>query len=198
MISTRGRYAIRVLLDLAENDNGSYIPLKDIAERQQISKKYLEFIVKDLVSGGLLVGASGKGGGYKLLRKQIDLRPSFNTIERGRSFIALLEGYIEMQQLGLTVLHKLETIAANDKKIKDKDFPYTNIRKAYGRMLKAYQGIDEITNTEDLRRYDRQCDYVLAMQEAFITVQRGSGAHDCDVKLKRETNIENIKLVIGL
>ncbi len=136
--------------------------------------------------------------GYKLLRKQIDLRPSFNTIERGRSFIALLEGYIEMQQLGLTVLHKLETIAANDKKIKDKDFPYTNIRKAYSRMLKAYQGIDEITNTEDLRRYDRQCDYVLAMQEAFITVQRGSGAHDCDVKLKRETNIENIKLVIGL
>ena len=72
MISTRGRYAIRVLLDLAENDNGSYIPLKDIAERQQISKKYLEFIVKDLVSGGLLVGASGKGGGYKLLRKPED------------------------------------------------------------------------------------------------------------------------------
>ncbi|MBR2577014.1 MAG: Rrf2 family transcriptional regulator [Firmicutes bacterium] len=69
MISTRGRYAIRVLLDLAENDNGGYIPLKDIAARQEISKKYLEIIVKDMVSGGLLVGASGKGGGYKLLRK---------------------------------------------------------------------------------------------------------------------------------
>ena len=69
MISTRGRYAIRVLIDLAENDNGCYIPLKDIAARQDISKKYLEIIVKDMVSGGLLVGASGKGGGYKLCRK---------------------------------------------------------------------------------------------------------------------------------
>ncbi len=69
MITTRGRYAIRVMLDLVENDNGNYIPLKDIAERQEISKKYLEIIVKDMVAGGLLKGASGKGGGYKLLRK---------------------------------------------------------------------------------------------------------------------------------
>ena len=69
MISTRGRYAIRVMLDLAENENGSYIPLKDIAARQEISKKYLEIIVKDLVAGALVIGASGKGGGYKLLRK---------------------------------------------------------------------------------------------------------------------------------
>ena len=69
MISTRGRYAIRVLIDLAENDNGGYIPLKDIAARQDISKKYLEIIVKDMVAGGLLVGASGKGGGYKLCRR---------------------------------------------------------------------------------------------------------------------------------
>ena len=69
MISTKGRYAIRVLLDLAENDNGGYIPLKDIAERQGISKKYLEIIVKDMVLGGLVAGASGKGGGYRLTRK---------------------------------------------------------------------------------------------------------------------------------
>ncbi len=68
MISTRGRYALRVMLDIAENDNGNYIPLKDIAARQNISKKYLEIIVKDMVSGGLLTGASGKGGGYKLTR----------------------------------------------------------------------------------------------------------------------------------
>ncbi|MBO4686040.1 MAG: Rrf2 family transcriptional regulator [Lachnospiraceae bacterium] len=72
MISTRGRYAIRVLLDLAENDNGAYIPLKDIAERQSISKKYLEIIVKDMVTAGLLIGASGRGGGYKLSRKPED------------------------------------------------------------------------------------------------------------------------------
>ena len=69
MISTRGRYAIRVLIDLAEHDNGCYIPLKDIAARQEISKKYLEIIVKDMVAGNLIVGASGKGGGYKLCCK---------------------------------------------------------------------------------------------------------------------------------
>ena len=72
MISTKGRYAIRVMIDLAKNDTGSYIPLKDIAERQDISKKYLEAIVKEMVSGKLIVGASGKGGGYKLCRKPED------------------------------------------------------------------------------------------------------------------------------
>ncbi len=69
MISTRGRYAVRVMIDLAENGNDRYIPLKDIAARQEISKKYLEIIVKDLVAGGLIAGASGKGGGYRLVRK---------------------------------------------------------------------------------------------------------------------------------
>lgn len=69
MISTKGRYAIRVMIDLAEHDCGGYIPLKEIAERQEISKKYLEIIVKDMVAGGLLTGASGKGGGYKLCRR---------------------------------------------------------------------------------------------------------------------------------
>lgn len=72
MISTRGRYAIRVMIDLAENDDGNYIPLKDIAERQEISKKYLEIIVKDLVNGNFVSGVSGKGGGYKLLRAPKD------------------------------------------------------------------------------------------------------------------------------
>ena len=69
MISTRGRYAIRVMLDLAEHGNERYIPLKDIAARQEISKKYLEIIVKDLVAANMLTGASGKGGGYKLCRE---------------------------------------------------------------------------------------------------------------------------------
>ncbi len=69
MISTKGRYALRVMIDLAENGNEGYTPLKDIAERQGISKKYLEIIVKDMVAGNLLTGASGKGGGYKLCRK---------------------------------------------------------------------------------------------------------------------------------
>ena len=69
MISTKGRYAIRVMLDLAEHREEGFIPLKDIAERQGISKKYLEIIVRDLVQGELISGVSGKGGGYKLCRK---------------------------------------------------------------------------------------------------------------------------------
>ena len=72
MISTKGRYALRVMIDLAEQKTDSYIPLKDIAARQGISKKYLEIIVKEMVSGGLLTGASGKGGGYKLCRQPED------------------------------------------------------------------------------------------------------------------------------
>ena len=84
MISTKGRYALRVMIDLAEHDNGSFIPLKDIAERQEISKKYLEIIVKDMVAGGLIVGASGKGGGYKLCKKPGD----YNVGE----IIELMEG----------------------------------------------------------------------------------------------------------
>ena len=66
MISTKGRYAIRVMIDIAENSEGGYVPLKDIAVRQGISKKYLESIGKELVSGGVLMAASGRSGGYKL------------------------------------------------------------------------------------------------------------------------------------
>ena len=69
MISTKGRYALRVMIDLAEHREQDRVPLKDIAERQEISKKYLEIIVRDLVAGGLVKGASGKGGGYRLCRE---------------------------------------------------------------------------------------------------------------------------------
>ncbi len=69
MISTKGRYALRVMIDIAEQNSDNYIPLKDIAQRQEISKKYLEIIMKDLVRGGYLTGVSGRGGGYKLCRK---------------------------------------------------------------------------------------------------------------------------------
>ncbi|MBR3307925.1 MAG: Rrf2 family transcriptional regulator [Lachnospiraceae bacterium] len=68
MISTKGRYALRVMLDIAEQNSDEFVPLKDIAERQELSKKYLEIIVKDMVSGGLLAAASGRGGGYRLKR----------------------------------------------------------------------------------------------------------------------------------
>lgn len=68
MISTRGRYALRVMIDLAEQDSISYIPLKDIVERQNISKKYLESIMSVLSKNGLVDGVHGKGGGYRLNR----------------------------------------------------------------------------------------------------------------------------------
>ena len=94
MISTRGRYAIRVMIDLAEHDNGSCIPLKDIAARQEISKKYLEIIVKDMVAGGLLVGASGKGGGYRLCRKpeEYSVGEILELMEGSLSSVACLAG----------------------------------------------------------------------------------------------------------
>ena len=66
MISTKGRYALRVLVDMAEHQSEGYVPLKEIAERQEISEKYLESIVKTLVQGGILTGLRGKGGGYRL------------------------------------------------------------------------------------------------------------------------------------
>ncbi len=68
MISTRGRYALRILVDLAENRNDGYITLKEVADRQEISEKYLESIVKDLVKDGIIEGLRGKGGGYRLAR----------------------------------------------------------------------------------------------------------------------------------
>lgn len=67
-ISTKGRYAIRVLLDLAEHNNGEYIPLMDIAKRQDISEKYLESIVSVLSKNGYVRSLRGKGGGYQLAR----------------------------------------------------------------------------------------------------------------------------------
>ena len=63
MISTKGRYALRVLIDMAEHQTDGYIPLKEIAKRQDISEKYLESIVKSLVKGGVVEGMRGKGGG---------------------------------------------------------------------------------------------------------------------------------------
>ena len=68
MISTKARYALRVMIDLAQNQQDGYIPLKDIAARQDISEKYLEIILKALVKGKIRKGLRGKGGGSMLTR----------------------------------------------------------------------------------------------------------------------------------
>ena len=69
MISTRGRYALRVMLDLALDETGTYVPLDDIARREGMSEKYLESIIVSLSRAGLVKALRGKGGGYMLTRK---------------------------------------------------------------------------------------------------------------------------------
>ena len=76
MISTRGRYSLRVLADLAEHRSEGFIPMKDVAARQDISLKYLEKIMPLLTAARLVEGLHGKGGGYRLTRKPEDYRIS--------------------------------------------------------------------------------------------------------------------------
>ena len=84
MISTRGRYALRVMIDIAEHSDGSFIRLDEIAKRQEISEKYLESIVVALTRANFLLGLRGKGGGYKLTRL-----PSQYTV---KSILEVTEG----------------------------------------------------------------------------------------------------------
>ena len=84
LISTKGRYALRAVVDLAEHMSEGYIPLKDIASRQDISSKYLEAIIKTLVKEKIVVGMRGKGGGYKL-----NVPPADITVAR---ILCLAEG----------------------------------------------------------------------------------------------------------
>ena len=72
MISSKGRYALRVMIDLAEHPDEGYIPLQTIAARQGISEKYLESIISVLSKAGLVDGLRGKGGGYRLNRPAAD------------------------------------------------------------------------------------------------------------------------------
>ena len=69
MISTKGRYSIRILLDLAEHRNGGYIPMKEVAARQDISLKYIEKLMPALKAAGFIESVHGIGGGYRLARE---------------------------------------------------------------------------------------------------------------------------------
>ena len=72
MITTRGRYALRVMIDLAEHSGAGFVPMKEIAARQEISLKYVERIVPSLTKAKLLEGVHGKGGGYRLTKSPAD------------------------------------------------------------------------------------------------------------------------------
>ena len=91
-ISTRGRYALRVMIDLAEHNSGEYIPLTDIAGRQEISEKYLESIVSMLSKSGFLMSLRGKGGGYRLTR--LPEEPTHNWEELNAIFLGCLKSQI--------------------------------------------------------------------------------------------------------
>ena len=93
MISTRGRYALRILVDLAEARAESFVTLREIAERQAISEKYLESIVKLLVRADILEGLRGKGGGYRLARspEEINVLGVLRLTEGSLAPVACLE-----------------------------------------------------------------------------------------------------------
>ena len=93
MVSTRGRYALRVMIDLAEHNDGSFIPLKDIAKRQDISEKYLESVISLLVKEKYLEGLRGKKGGYRLTRKpeEYTVRSILQFSEKSLAPVACLD-----------------------------------------------------------------------------------------------------------
>lgn len=95
IISTRGRYALRVMIDLSQQDPDSYTPLKEIAARQEISEKYLENILKSLVTQGFILGLRGKGGGYRLTKspEEYTLASILHATEGSLAAVACLEDH---------------------------------------------------------------------------------------------------------
>ena len=93
LISTKGRYALRILIDMAEHQTEGYITLKAVAQRQDISEKYMEAIVKDLVRNKILTGVRGKGGGYRLCRspEQINVADILHFMEGSLAPVACLD-----------------------------------------------------------------------------------------------------------
>ena len=81
MISTKGRYALRVMVDLAEHREEGYIPLRTVAQRQGISQKYLESIMTTLSKAGFVDGTHGRGGGYRLVRSPEEEKSYFDKLE---------------------------------------------------------------------------------------------------------------------
>jgi Rrf2 family protein len=119
LVSTKGRYALRVMLDLAENGNGGLIPLKSIAERQCISLKYMETIMPNLIKAGLVTATHGKGGGYKLSRPadQYTVGEILRMSEGSITTVACLEnGYVCTRAdtcKTLPIWKKLDTLINN-------------------------------------------------------------------------------------
>lgn len=116
LISTRGRYALRVMIDLAEHNTGEFIPLMDIAQRQEISEKYLESILAALSKSGLLRTLRGRGGGYQLSRppEQYTLYSILQRTENSLSPVSCTEPGAACERAGecrtLPVWQKLQKL----------------------------------------------------------------------------------------
>ena len=119
MISTKGRYSIRVLLDLAEHRSGDFIPMKEVAARQDISLKYIERLMPVLKSAGLVESVHGIGGGYRLTKS-----PDLYTVG----------SILRVTELSLAPVSCLETDADNCP------------RKAYCRTLPMWEGLNKVIN----------------------------------------------------
>ena len=155
MISTKGRYALRVLIDMAEHQTDGYIPLKEIAKRQEISEKYLESIVKSLVKGGVVEGMRGKGGGYRLCKSP----DQFNSQNFG--FIKLPDQFTTGQILRL-MEGSLAPVACLEAGSSPCD------RAGECRTLSLWAGLNDVINKyldqytlADLLREDGDYDYVI-------------------------------------
>ena len=116
LISTKGRYALRVMLELAQGEPGECMPLPVIAQRQGISEKYLESIIAVLARAGLVEGQRGKGGGYRLSRELQDdsVGEIVRLTEGSLAPVSCLEGENTCpradQCLSLPVWEKLDTL----------------------------------------------------------------------------------------
>ena len=118
MISSRGRYALRVMTDLAAQDPERPVALKEIAARQDLSQKYLEAIMTTLSKGGLVEGQHGKGGGYRLNRRpeEYSLGEILRRTEGSLAPVACLEDGAERCAHpcpSLPVWEKLERLVAD-------------------------------------------------------------------------------------
>ena len=101
LISTKGRYALRILIDMAEHQTAGCITLQEIAQRQDISEKYLESIVRELVKKGVVAGQRGKGGGYRLCARpeEINVGDVLRCMEGSLAPVAcLVEGAMPCQR----------------------------------------------------------------------------------------------------
>ena len=104
-IATKTRYALRVMIDVAAHDKEGCVPLKDVAERQGISKKYLEQVVSPLVSQSLLKVTRGHKGGYQLTRKpkEITCAQIVSATENGLELLDCLSGEVVCEREGICV-----------------------------------------------------------------------------------------------